>query len=96
MDSEGYRKTITGLRTTEIPPYQHTTEYAKSILLAATSGMCRQVIENSSLTLRNGELHIPPIDGWAGVSITMCSCKPQIEVNALRIPGITQVVWDER
>lgn len=96
MDREGYRKTITALRTTEVPPLQTETERAKSILLAATTGMCRQVIEASALSIEDGALHIPPVDGWAGISITMCSCVPQVEVNALRLPGVTRVVWETR
>lgn len=94
MDSEGYRKTITELRTTAVPNHINETQRVTRILLAATNGMCRQVLENSEITIKNGELHIPPIDAWAGASITMCSCKPQVEVNALRIPGITRVVWE--
>jgi hypothetical protein len=94
MDSDGYRKTLTKEQSIDLPPNQTESERAKAIIIAATGGgMCSSVLEQLDITVENGALRIPPIDGWAGVSIVMCSCVPQVEVNALRIPGITKVEW---
>lgn len=93
MDSDGYRQTITVEKTApaaagELSP----TDLAQATLSAATEGtMCQQVVQQA--TVSNGALYIPPIDGWAGVSITMCWCRPLVEVNALRLPEVTQVIW---
>ncbi len=92
MDSAGYRKTITNEITTTTPKIDDSAiALARATLSLATTGMCANVWQG--LTMASGTAFIPPIDGWAGVSITMCSCKPQIEVNLLRMPGIQKVVW---
>ncbi|MCX6736037.1 MAG: hypothetical protein NTZ13_03050 [Candidatus Parcubacteria bacterium] len=96
MDSAGYQKTITVERatsTTEINPAKK--QIVKEILHLATSGMCQTVIDHLDITENEGVVSIPPFDGWAGVSIVMCSCKPLVETNLLRIPGITKVGWSE-
>lgn len=94
MDSAGYRATITQEQKISLPKNQTISEYVKSVIVAATTGSCKQILEPLAITVTNGVVRIPPIEGWAGVSITMCSCTPQVEVNALRIPGITSVVWE--
>ena len=94
MDSAGYQKTITteeSTTTSEINPTK--IQVIKTVLNAATTGMCNTVLSQLDITENNGIVYIPQIEGWAGVSITMCSCKPQVEVNLLQIPGITNVVW---
>jgi hypothetical protein len=94
MNSADYQKTITikeSTTTSEINPTK--IETIKTILSAATTGMCNTVLGQLDITENNGTVYIPQIDGWAGVSITMCSCKPQVEVNLLQIPGITNVIW---
>lgn len=94
MDSEGYRKTLTVERM--IAPFAATStvaDRAKTSAVAATKGMCQTVISQLEITEKDGVVAIPPIDGWAGVSIVMCSCKPEVEVNMLRVPGVKQVVW---
>ena len=94
MDSEGYRKTITTEETTTTPPSDATAaQLVKKTIIAATTGMCQNVMEQFDFKVTDGTVYIPPVEGWAGVSITMCSCKPQVEVNVLRNPGIKQVVW---
>jgi hypothetical protein len=96
MDSAGYEKTITIEKSTSTPEINPTIEQKiKTIVSAATTGMCRSVLSQLNITEDNGVVSIPPIDGWAGVSITMCSCKPQVEVNLLRIPGVTKVIWSK-
>ena len=94
MNSAGYRKTITNLVVTNIPKDTLLlSQLAKQTIALATTGKCQAVMEKTDLAIVNGEVQIAPIDAWAGVSITMCSCVPQVEVNLLRIPGITKVTW---
>lgn len=94
MDSDGYRKTITKEQTVSVPSNQTESEHAKSVILAATTGMCQEALQQLDITVAKGTVRIPPINAWAGVSITLCSCKPLVEVNALRIPGIRNVEWN--
>ena len=95
MDSAGYRKTIITEATTTAPKANMTeTELVKNTIIAATTGMCQDVMKQLDFKVTSGTAYIPPIEGWAGVSITMCSCKPQVEVNVLKIPGIKQVIWE--
>ena len=94
MNSAGYQKTITeekSTSTSEINPTK--VRIIKTVLNAATTGMCKSVMNQLDITENNGTVTIPPIDAWAGVSIVMCSCKPQVETNLLQIPGITKVIW---
>jgi hypothetical protein len=94
MDSDGYRKTITKEVTALVPKGNGTqAALAKAILGLATKGNCRTTLMQSTITISNGIVFIPAMDGWAGISIAMCSCTPQVEVNMLRLPGITKVVW---
>lgn len=94
MDSAGYEKTITTEQSTNIVEANLTKiQIAKAVINAATTGMCREAMNTLDITEDNGTIYIPPINAWAGVSITMCSCKPLVEVNLLRIPGINKVVW---
>lgn len=94
MDSEAYRQTINVEKTVVIPQTGLTKlQLIKEVLNQATTGTCHDVISKLDMTENNGVVYIPPIDAWAGASITMCSCKPQIEINLMRITGITQVVW---
>jgi hypothetical protein len=94
MDSAGYQKTITTPESTSTAELNPTNvQIIKTVINAATTGMCRSVLSQLDITENNGTVYIPPIDAWAGVSIVMCSCKPQVEVNILQIPGLTKVVW---
>lgn len=94
MDSEGYRKTITTEVVSDVSlAGLSQAELAKQVAVLATDGMCQDVLKKTDFTVTNGTVEISPIAGWAGISIAMCACKPQVEVNLLRIPGITQVVW---
>ncbi len=94
MDSVGYQKTITVEKSTTTAVTNPTKlQLIKATIHAATHGMCRTVLDQLDITESNGVVSIPPIDAWAGVSIVMCSCKPEVETNLLRIPGITRVVW---
>jgi hypothetical protein len=65
----------------------------KETIHVATSGMCREAMDRLDITERNGVVYIPPIDPWAGASIVMCHCQPEVEVNVRRIPGVADVVW---
>lgn len=97
MDSEGYKKTLTVERTTSTLEQNPTIiQLVKETIHAATTGMCQTVLDQSEITVNNGVVSIPAIDGWAGVSITLCSCKPIVETNLLRIPGITGVIWQSQ
>ena len=94
MDSTGYQQTISVPVSTSLSSInQKKIEIIKTVISAATTGMCKTALNQLDITENAGIVYIPPIDAWAGVSITMCSCKPQVEVNLLRIPGISQVIW---
>jgi len=94
MDSTGYRKTITTEVVTNTSIDTMTTgELAKAIVVAATTGQCQEVLKQNDLKVEGDTVFIAPIDGWAGISIVMCSCKPQIEVNLLHMVGIKKVVY---
>jgi len=94
MDSEGFRKTITVEKTAQLPDANSTEmQKIKSIINLATTGMCQTVLSQVDISVTDGTVYIPPLEGWAGMSITMCSCKPEVEVNLLNISGINKVVW---
>lgn len=94
MNSAGYQKTITQEKTTSTSETNLTTlQTIKKTMSLATTGMCRTALDQLNVTESNGTVTIPPMEGWAGISIAMCSCKPQVEVNVLRIPGMTNVIW---
>jgi Immunoglobulin-like domain of bacterial spore germination len=94
MDSEGYRASITVPNTGTIAkPNPTTEEILHAIIDASTTGMCHTVMSQTTLTEKDGIVTISPIDAWAGFSISMCSCRPQVEVNILAIPGMKQVIW---
>jgi hypothetical protein len=95
MDSAGYRKTITAEKTVSVPLAQRSeADKLKSIAVAATSGMCQEVMKKVEFKVQAGVVRIPPIAGWAGISITMCTCRPEVEVNLLRVPGVSKIVWE--
>ncbi len=95
-DSAGYGKTITSKITTDIPKDTLIlAQLAKQTVELATTEMCQAAIKKASFTIVNGEVKISPIEPWAGITITMCSCVPQVEVNLLRIPGVTKVTWEK-
>ncbi len=98
-NSDAYRQTITTEVESNILSANVTSgaisqaNLVKQILALAVD--CGQANLNSlDIKVVNGVVEIPPIDGWAGISIAMCSCIPQVEVNLLRLPGITKVVWE--
>lgn len=93
MDSAGYRKSITVEKPIDVPPGTQLATHVKMVAVAATTGMCQTALNGSDFSVKDGVVTIPPIEGWAGISIAMCSCQPQVEVNLLRLPGITKVVW---
>lgn len=94
MDSDWYKKTITNQNTTNTIINEMTqNELAKATILAATSGMCKTVMEENNITVENGIAYIDPIDWSAGISIVMCSCQPEIEVNLLQLSGVNEVIF---
>ncbi len=94
MDSSGYQKTITIKKTARAKEANPTKiQIAKETIHLAATGMCRTVMDQLDMTEKDGVVSIPPFDGWAGVSIVMCSCKPLVETNLLQIPGIVKVEW---
>lgn len=94
MDSEGYRASLTVVNTGTIAkPNPTPEEIIRATIDAATTGMCNTVMSQTTFTEENGVVTISPIDAWAGISISMCSCKPQVEENILQIPGMKEVVW---
>ncbi len=97
MDSDGYRKTINVQRSVVTAQKELTqTQLVIAAIKAASGERCQNLVTGGvvdGIKVANGVVTIPPIDAWAGVSITMCSCKPLFEVNALNVPGVTKVVW---
>lgn len=94
MDSVGYEKTINMKKTLDIEKNSLTKiQEVKAVIDAVTTGNCRTALAGLDITEDSGVVSIPPMDGWAGISISMCSCKPQVDVNLLQIKGITKVVW---
>ncbi len=97
MDSESYRETLVAEEEIEILGGQSDIERVRLILSAATTGQCSNLFNDDpdrTLVIQDSVLYIPHVSGWAGVSITMCHCEPEVEVNALRLSGISSVVWD--
>jgi len=95
-DSEAYRKTLNKEIVTDISADNLTQEELvreTTLLAVAGTEMCQTAIEPLVFKIVDGVVRIPPISGWAGLSVVMCSCKPRVEVNLLRIPGITKVMW---
>jgi PBP1b-binding outer membrane lipoprotein LpoB len=94
-DSDGYRKTITHKVTTSTVVDKMTpSELAKATVLAATSGKCNRIMQQTNIKVAENTAYIATIEGSAGISITMCSCRPEIEVNLLQLPGINKVVFE--
>lgn len=96
MKSDEYRQTITVPVITTTPANLTQTELVKFVVNAATTGMCQTALNQADISVANGVVQIPPLDGWAGISIALCSCQPQVEVNLLRLPGITNVSWSAK
>ncbi len=96
MDTDGYRASLTVKHTGTIPKANPTTsEILRATIDAATTGTCHTVMSQATFTEKDGVVTISPIDAWAGISISMCSCKPQVEVNILQIPGMKKVIWSD-
>lgn len=94
MDSAGFGKTLTQETEIAIPnTAKEDGERIKAMLAAATGERCQNIWQNATFTAEGDTITVSPVDAWAGVSITLCSCKPQIETNLLRLPGIKKVVW---
>lgn len=94
MESLAYQKTIVESMSTSTNLVKaSTSEFIKDIILASTSGMCNEALSSVDISFNDGVVSISPIEAWAGVSIAMCTCKPEVEVNVLSLPGVNQVVW---
>lgn len=90
-----YRKTITHkVRTNTVIDNMTLTELAKATVLAATSGQCKKIMEQTAIRITNKTAYVAPVQGSAGISIIMCSCRPEIEVNLLQLQGIDNVVFE--
>ncbi|MEI6611082.1 MAG: hypothetical protein WCO53_15255 [Deltaproteobacteria bacterium] len=95
MDSDGYRKTIAKIKGIVLPTTDRTDEERiKSIALAATSGKCREALKEVTFTKKGSNISISPIDAWAGISIALCSCKPEVEINLLRLNEVKNIIWE--
>jgi hypothetical protein len=96
MDSDGYRRTLTREQDVALPATGGSLrDDIHAVLDVATTGMCNTVMQQLDIRVERDKAHIPPISGWAGVSIVMCHCIPEVELNLVRIPGIARVVWDQ-
>lgn len=96
MDSDGYRKTLTKDKAVTLAAMPVSdADKVKSIAIAATRGLCQDVMKTLDFRVERGDVRIPPIQGWAGIAIIMCTCKPEVEVNVLRVSGVSKVTWEE-
>jgi hypothetical protein len=94
MDSDGYRRSLTVARPVSLPKGATVQSQVDAVVDSLTSGACKMAVKNHGIHVSDGAAHIAPLDTWAGVSIAMCSCTPELEVNLVRIPGVRRVVWD--
>lgn len=93
MDSAGYRATLTKEKRVKLPPHGATlASRAKAVAMAAGE-RCRDALRDLDFEVHDGVVRVPPIPGWAGIGIAMCTCKPEVEVNLLRMPGVAKVEW---
>jgi len=99
MDSNAFRKTITRLKTTAISTEGLSQQQILNKTIEAASGAHNLVIKTFStnkqnlITFRGGTAAIAAIDGWAGISIFMCSWVPLVEVNLGHFPFVKKIVW---
>ena len=94
MDSQGYAKTIVKQEVTDLAKSGLDLEgLVYNTLNYSLADYCWQHFGESTVKIGNGSVIISGISGTAGVSIRLCSCKPQAEVNLLCLPGITKVIW---
>lgn len=94
MESLAYQKTITEIMSTSTVLVKPSAlEFIKDIILASTDGVCHEALSDTNISFNDGVVSISPIEGWAGVSIAMCTCKPEVEVNVLALPGVNQIMW---
>lgn len=99
MDSAGYAKTITQLKTSHIEKGTLSQQQLLNKTVSLASGPNNLVISNYKkqnkplITFYDGTASIGPIDGWAGVSIFMCSWKPLVEANLKKYPFVKHIIW---
>lgn len=93
MNSTAFAQTITKLHHTHIS----TSKLNKTQLLNKTLALMIHAtnsrIKNLSVSYHRGVVTIPPIDGWAGVSIYLCAFKPLVEKNLKQYHFVKKVVW---
>jgi hypothetical protein len=67
----------------------------ETILLASADTHLTRVVNNNKdfVKITGGVAYMAPVDGWVGVSVFLCAWKPLVEVNILRFPEVTKVVW---
>lgn len=94
MDSAGYAKTLTKRERVRLPPHDGTRAGRVKAVAVAAGGLCASALDKLDFVVQDGAVHIPPIPGWTGSGIAMCSCVPEVEVNLLQLPGISKVVWE--
>jgi hypothetical protein len=69
-------------------------ELVKATVMAVTYGKCNRIMEQTTIKVAGNTAYITTIEGSAGISITMCNYRPEIEVNLLQLPGINKVVFE--
>lgn len=96
MKETAYRATLDVVKTKLVSSTLSQEAIAMETLRLATNGNCTNFLSHGNIKIVGTVAHIPFVDGWAGISIAQCRCRPEIEVNLLRVPGVVSVVWDER
>lgn len=96
MNSDGYKKSLTQLKTVEVAGNLNLAEKIKvSITKASNLANLMTAIQNQPdfIKIVNDTAYIAPIDAWAGVSIFLCAWKPLLETNVLQYKEIKNVIW---
>lgn len=96
MDSDGYKKSLTQVKTVEVAGNLNLAEKIKvSITKASNLANLMTAIQNQPdfIKIVDDTAYIAPIDAWAGVSIFLCAWKPLVETNILQYPEIKKVMW---
>lgn len=92
MDSVGYRKTLTKIEKAVVPKNLSQIDLLREVLKLSTGGSCHQWY--NEMKIKGGTLIFSMSGGlWAGSSINLCHCMPEIEVNASRFFGIKNFEW---
>jgi hypothetical protein len=99
MDSEGFGKTITERVEKQYYGTFASDEALVNETLAAgadAAGISPNLVrdsKNAYIKLKDKTAYIAPTEGWAGVSIFLCSWKPFVQTNLKQFSFIEKIIW---